>query len=341
MVEQVNGLKTEIEAYRIQSETDLEAFRLKFIAKKGVLAELFTQLKDSNPTEKKALGKVLNDLKESAQQKYDMLSAQLKQATKQMGSSTEDLTLPPPNDSLGALHPLTLVKYTILRLFEKIGFTIADGPEIEDDWHNFGALNFPPNHPARDMMDTFFVDQDPVRLLRTHTTSVQIRIAEQQTPPIRSITVGRVYRNETISARAHCIFHQVDGFYINHQVSFAELKQTLLYFIKGLFGPEVNMRLRPSYFPFTEPSVEVDIDCRVCQGKGCNVCKYSGWVEIMGGGMIDPAVLQNCQIDPVAYTGFAFGMGIERIAMLLYEMNDLRLFTENDLRFLKQFTSQA
>jgi phenylalanyl-tRNA synthetase alpha chain len=340
MVEQVNRLKTEIEAYTIQNETDLETFRLKFMAKKGLIAQLFAQLKDSSPAEKKDLGQLLNDLKEAAHQKYNTLTTQFKQATKQIKVSTDDLTLP-PLDSLGALHPLSLIKYRILRLFEKIGFAISDGPEMEDDWHNFGALNFPPNHPARDMMDTFFVAKDLVQLLRTHTTSVQIRVAEQQAPPIRSITVGRVYRNETISARAHCIFHQVDGFYINHQVSFAELKQTLLYFIKGLFGPEVNMRLRPSYFPFTEPSVEVDIDCRVCQGKGCNICKYSGWVEIMGGGMIDPVVLQNCQIDPAAYTGFAFGMGIERIAMLLYEINDLRLFTENDIRFLKQFTAHT
>jgi phenylalanyl-tRNA synthetase alpha chain len=341
MVEQVNRLKIEIEAYTIQNESDLETFRLKFIAKKGLIPQLFAQLKDSSPTEKKDLGQLLNDLKEAAQQKYNTLTAQLKQSTKQVGSPTDDLTLPPPSDSLGALHPLSLVKYRILRLFEKIGFSISDGPEIEDDWYNFGALNFPPHHPARDMMDTFFVAKDLVQLLRTHTTSVQIRVAEQQNLPIRSITAGRVYRNETISARAHCIFHQVDGFYINHDVSFAELKQTLLYFIQGLFGATVKMRLRPSYFPFTEPSVEVDIDCRVCQGQGCNICKYSGWVEIMGGGMIDPEVLKNCQIDPATYTGFAFGMGIERIAMLLYEINDLRLFTENDLRFLKQFTSQA
>jgi len=337
MLEQVNQLTKDIEQYVVQHEADLEAFRLKFINKKGSVAQLFAKLPGIPTSEKKAVGKILNELKETAQTKYRYLTNQQKKLT-QNTYPKEDLTLPPPPDSLGALHPLTLVKHTILSLFEKIGFTITQGPEIEDDWHNFGALNFPANHPARDMVDTFFVAKDPDKVLRTHTSSVQIRVAEQQSPPIRAISLGRVYRNETISARAHCVFHQVEGFYINQNVSFVELKQTLLYFIQGLFGPAVKMRLRPSYFPFTEPSAEVDIDCRVCTGQGCNICKYSGWVEIMGAGMVDPAVLKNCHIDPLTYTGFAFGMGIERIAMLLYQISDLRLFTENDIRFLKQFT---
>ncbi len=341
MIEQVKQLKKEIEAYSIQDETDLEGFRLKFIAKKGIIPALFDHFRDSNPTEKRELGKLLNELKEAAQQKYDQFK-QVKQTPKQANQVTEDVSLPGPSDTLGSLHPLTLVKNKILTLFEHIGFSVSEGPEIEDDWHNFSALNFPPNHPARDTMDTFFITQGANnRLLRTHTSSVQIRVAEQQAPPIRTITIGRVYRNEHISARAHCIFHQVEGFYINQQVSVAEFKQTLLYFIQGLFGPDVQMRLRASYFPFTEPSAEVDISCQVCQGPGCNVCKYSGWVEIMGGGMIDPAVLKNCHIDPAVYSGFAFGMGIERVAMLLYELNDLRLFTENDIRFLKQFIAHA
>jgi phenylalanyl-tRNA synthetase alpha chain len=341
MLEQVKRLQREIEIYTIQNVADLEAFRLQFIAKKGLIAQLFSQFKAISPAFKKELGKSLNDLKEAAQHKYDTYSAQFKQPESPI-LNQEDLTLPPPGSSLGALHPLTLVKHQILNLFEKIGFSVAQGPEIEDDWHNFEALNFPTHHPAREMMDTFFLSQGGTKqLLRTHTTSVQIQVAEKQEPPIRAITVGRVYRKETISARAHCIFHQVDGFYINKHVSFVDFKQTLLYFIKGLFGQDIAMRLRPSYFPFTEPSAEVDINCRVCQGQGCHVCKYSGWVEIMGGGMIDPAVLQNCQIAPTVYSGFAFGMGLERIAMLLYELNDLRLFTENDIRFLKQFIAHT
>lgn len=341
MIEQVKLLQQEVEQYTVHDQATLEAFRAKFITKKGVIAQLFAKLPTIPPAEKKHIGQLLNELKEAAQTKYRTLTAQLHTQAHPIRQPTVDVTLPPPADSLGALHPLTLVKHKILRLFEKIGFTITEGPEIEDDWHNFGALNFPVNHPARGMVDTFFVAKDPDKVLRTHTSSVQIRIAEQQAPPIRALSIGRVYRHETISARAHCIFHQVEGFYINQDVSFVDLKQTLLYFLQGLFGPTVKMRLRPSYFPFTEPSAELDIDCQVCAGQGCNICKYSGWVEIMGAGMIDPAVLQNCNIDPATYTGFAFGMGIERIAMLLYQINDLRLFTENDMRFLKQFIAHA
>lgn len=342
MLEQVKALKTKITHYPVQNLEELEVFRLKFIARKGIIAQLFAELKDVAPAERKAMGKLLNELKEAAQGQYNALSAQLKQSTRESHQqATEDLTLPPPADALGSLHPLTLVKATITELFERIGFTISEGPEIEDDWHNFGALNFPPNHPARAMLDTFFVAKNPDIVLRTHTSSVQIRVAENQQPPIRTMSIGRVYRNETISARAHCLFHQVEGLYINRDVSFAELKETILYFAQGLFGQDVKMRLRPSYFPFTEPSAEIDIDCRVCKSQGCNICKYTGWVEIMGAGMVDPAVLTNCHIDAQTYTGFAFGMGIERIAMLRYQINDLRLFTENDVRFLKQFTAYA
>lgn len=341
MHEQIKALKAEIARYPVQNQENLEAFRLKFIARKGVIAKLFGELKDVAPAERKAMGELLNELKEAAQRQYKALTAQLKQPQEESHQATEDWTLPPPADAVGSLHPLTLVKATITELFEGIGFNISEGPEIEDDWHNFGALNFPPNHPARAMLDTFFVDQDPDMVLRTHTSSVQIRVAENQQPPIRTISIGRVYRNETISARAHCLFHQVEGLYINRDVSFAELKETLLYFVKGLFGRATKIRLRPSYFPFTEPSAEIDIDCRFCKGQGCNICKYTGWVEIMGAGMVDPVVLTNCNIDAQAYTGFAFGMGIERIAMLRYQINDLRLFTENDIRFLKQFTAYA
>lgn len=342
MLEQIKKLRAEIAHYPVKNQEELEAFRRKFVAKKGAVAALFAELKHGAPEERKALGRLLNALKDRARERFTALARQFSSSSPvNAASDMADLTLPPPTDGLGTLHPLTIVKAKIIGLFERIGFNMAEGPEIEDDWHNFGALNFPPNHPARDMLDTFFIEREPDRLLRTHTSSVQIRIAERQNPPIRTISVGRVYRHETISARAHCIFHQVEGFYINRDVSFAELKQTLLYFIKGLFGEDIKMRLRPSYFPFTEPSAEVDMSCQVCNGQGCNLCKHTGWVEIMGAGMVDPAVLQNCHIDPEAYTGFAFGMGIERIAMLLYQINDLRLFMENDLRFLKQFAAYA
>lgn len=342
MLEQIKKLRAEIAHYPVKNQEELEAFRRKFVAKKGAIAALFAELKQGAPEERKTLGRLLNALKDMARERFTTLARQLNPSSPMNpASGTTDLTLPPPTDALGTLHPLTIVKAKIIGLFERIGFNTAEGPEIEDDWHNFGALNFPPNHPARDMLDTFFVEKEPNRLLRTHTSSVQIRIAERQNPPIRTISVGRVYRHEIISARAHCIFHQVEGFYINRDVSFAELKQTLLYFIKGLFGEDIKMRLRPSYFPFTEPSAEVDMSCQVCNGQGCNLCKHTGWVEIMGAGMVDPAVLQNCHIDPEAYTGFAFGMGVERIAMLLYQINDLRLFMENDIRFLKQFTAYA
>ncbi|MEN0016438.1 MAG: phenylalanine--tRNA ligase subunit alpha [Bacteroidota bacterium] len=337
MHEQIEKLRAEIEAYPVNSPLDVAAFRSQFIAKKGAIAELFHALRCAPPAEKKALGALVNALKERALQRYKSLVEQWQTPSAARTPEKEDWTLPPPTDTLGALHPLTRVKNKIVEAFVQLGFHSVEGPEIEDDWHNFGALNFPPNHPARDVLDTFFVDPKHNKLLRTHTSSMQIRALGVQKPPIRIISAGRVYRREVVSARANYFFHQLDGCYIHRDVSFADLKQTLLYFVKRLFGTQCAMRLRPSYFPFTEPSAEVDMSCYPCGGRGCNLCKHTGWVEIMGAGMIDPAVLQHCHIDPEVYTGFAFGLGIERIAMLLYGIRDLRLFVENDIRFLKQF----
>ena len=335
MLEQIKTLRAEIAHFQADNETTLEEFRQKFIAKKGAVAALFVDLKALDPAEKRELAVALNELKHAAQEKFKEIVAHVAETHQAAAQPAEDMTLPPPAGGLGTLHPLTITANTIIALFERIGFNISEGPEIEDDWHNFTALNFPENHPARDMQDTFFVTEE--RALRTHTSSVQVRAMESQPLPIRTISPGRVFRNEAISARAHCIFHQLEGLYINKAVSFAELKETLLYFVKELFGSDTKLRFRPSYFPFTEPSAELDIDCRICKGKGCHVCKHSGWVEIMGAGMVDPQVLTNCNIDPQVYTGFAFGMGIERIAMLQYQIGDLRLFTENDVRFLRQF----
>jgi phenylalanyl-tRNA synthetase alpha chain len=335
MEEKVKNMEVEVKAFLAKTKEDLESFRLKFISKKGSLSSLFEDLKAAAPEEKKKLGKVLNDLKQLAEGKFKLL-----QETLELPSQVEegiDLTLPTIPNKIGNLHPLNLTRYRIIEIFERLGFNVSDGPEIEDDWHNFTALNFPENHPAREMQDTFFVEKNPDVLLRTHTSNVQVRLMKNQAPPIRSIMPGRVYRNEAISARAHCFFHQVEGMYIDKNVGFSDLKQTLYHFAKEMFGKETKIRLRPSYFPFTEPSAEIDISCLICHGKGCNVCKYSGWVEIAGSGMVHPNVLKNGGIDPEEFTGFAFGMGIERITMLRYSINDLRLFSENDIRFLKQF----
>jgi phenylalanyl-tRNA synthetase alpha chain len=332
----VEELKREVESVLVKTKEDLEAYRMKFISKKGSLSSLFEDLKAAAPEQKKQFGKVLNELKQLAEGKFKLL-----QETMESSSSNEeegiDLTLPTIPNKIGNLHPLNLTRYRIIEVFERLGFNVSDGPEIEDDWHNFTALNFPENHPAREMQDTFFVEKNPDVLLRTHTSNVQVRLMKNQKPPIRSIMPGRVYRNEAISARAHCFFHQVEGLYIDKNVGFSDLKQTLYHFAKEMFGKETKIRLRPSYFPFTEPSAEIDISCLICHGKGCNVCKYSGWVEIAGSGMVHPNVLKNGGIDPEEFTGFAFGMGIERITMLRYSINDLRLFSENDIRFLKQF----
>jgi len=341
MEEQIQKLLEEVNAYAAKGKQELETFRLKFISKKGVIAELFEELKRVPVEQKKNVGKILNVLKQKAEAKLSELTEKLDSETQ---TSTEiDLTLPPIPNQVGNLHPLTLTRYRIIEIFQRLGFNVADGPEIEDDWHNFSALNFPENHPAREMQDTFFVKkrnasnikQDVV--LRTHTSNVQIRMMENQKPPIRAIMPGRVYRNEAISARAHCFFHQVEGLYVDKNVGFADLKQTLYHFAKEMYGKDSKIRFRPSFFPFTEPSAEIDISCLICKGKGCNVCKYSGWVEIAGSGMVHPNVLKNCNIDPEEYTGFAFGMGIERVTMLRYQINDLRLFSENDIRFLRQF----
>lgn len=340
MLEKINNLLQEVEGLALGTKEQVEEYRIKWLSKKGEITVLFDEFKTVTPELKKELGQKLNDLKNKAQEKINHLKEKFEAASDSNTSSDLDLTLPgDPNISLGSRHPLSIVKNQIIDIFSKIGFTVSEGREIEDDWHNFTALNTPENHPARDMQDTFYVSLNPEMVLRTQTSSVQVHIMEQQKPPIRTISPGRVYRNEAISARAHCQFHQVEGLYIDSNVSFADLKQTLLYFSQEMFGADTQIRLRPSYFPFTEPSAEVDISCTICKGKGCNVCKYSGWVEILGCGMVDPQVLENCGIDSNKFKGFAFGMGIERIAMLKYQVKDLRLFFENDVRFLKQFTS--
>jgi len=316
---------------------DVEDFRIKYLGKKGIISELFEQFKQLNSvTDKKEIGKEINLLKNAVKEKIEtLLSKPLSERTKKK----EDLTKPGEFYSAGSLHPLTIVKNKILDVFLQFGFVISEGPEIEDDWHNFSALNIPMEHPARDMQDTFFVQKDPDYLLRTHTSSVQVRYMENQSPPIKTISPGRVFRNEAISARAHCIFHQIEGLYIDETVSFADLKQLLYSFAKELFNSKTKVRFRPSYFPFTEPSAEMDISCNICGGKGCNICKHTGWVEILGCGMVDPMVLDNCKINSDKYNGYAFGLGIERIAMLKYQIKDLRLFYENDIRFLNQFKS--
>lgn len=341
--ENIDQLIEEAKAFTPSSKEDLEHYRLRFLGKKGVLTDLFAKMKEVAPEQRKAYGQQVNELKLAAEEKLALFREQFEQDGDE-GRTQQDLSLPADPMATGTFHPLTLVRRQIIKIFGRIGFNVSDGPEIEDDWHNFSALNFPPEHPARDMQDTFFIDlhADPERYqgplaLRTHTSSIQVRVMENQAPPIRTICPGRVYRNEAISARAHCFFHQVEGFYIDEGVSFADLKQTLLYFAQEMFGAETKIRLRPSYFPFTEPSAEMDISCSICKGKGCNVCKYSGWVEILGCGMIDPSVLENCKIDADKYSGFAFGMGIERITMLKYAIKDLRIFSENDVRFLDQF----
>jgi len=337
MKEKISALLSQIEAFNASSLEELEAFRIKYLSKKGLVPALFSDFKNSAAEERKEMGQLLNTLKNAAQERIVALREKLEVATIET-KSDKDLTLP-SMASLGSRHPLSIVRAEIIDIFARIGFTISEGPEIEDDFHNFTALNFPEEHPARDMQDTFFIGKNPDLALRTHTSSVQVRVMENNQPPIRTISPGRVFRNEAISARAHCIFHQVEGLYVDTNVSFTDLKQTLYYFAKELFGEHTKIRFRPSYFPFTEPSAEMDISCNICGGSGCNICKYSGWVEILGCGMVDPAVLDACHIDSEKYTGFAFGMGIERITMLKYQINDLRLFFENDVRFLGQFKS--
>ena len=336
MIDKVKAHLEEVEQFNANTPEAVEDFRIKYAGKKGILNDLFASFREVKNEDKKAYGQVLNELKSAVAEKVEILKAGVKGNINT--ASGLDLTRPGYPTNLGSQHPLTLVKNRIIEIFNQIGYNISEGPEIEDDWHNFTALNLPEYHPARDMQDTFFIQTNPDILLRTHTSSVQVRYMENNTPPIRTISPGRVFRNEAISARAHCIFHQVEGLYIDKDVSFADLKQTLLYFTKALFGKS-KIRLRPSYFPFTEPSAEVDIYWGLETEVDYRITKGTGWLEIMGCGMVDPNVLTNCGIDPKEYSGFAFGMGIERIAMLLYQVGDIRLFFENDFRFLTQFKS--
>jgi phenylalanyl-tRNA synthetase alpha chain len=335
MQAQIDQYTTEINAFSPANADELEAFRIKFLGTKGIIKDLFEKFKTVGPEEKRIFGKVLNQFKQLAEAKYNELKETFDSGLKTQDLGL-DLTLPGDGFNTGSRHPLSLIRTEIIDIFKRLGFVVAEGPEIEDDWHNFSALNFPEEHPARDMQDTFFIKKNSGRddiALRTHTSSVQVRMMENGKPPFRAIMPGRVYRNEAISARAHCFFHQVEGLYIDENVSFADL-------VQELYGEGTQVRFRPSYFPFTEPSAEMDISCTICKGSGCNMCKYTGWVEILGCGMVDPNVLENCSIDSTKYTGFAFGMGIERIANLKYVIRDLRLFSENDVRFLKQFQTE-
>jgi phenylalanyl-tRNA synthetase alpha chain len=347
--EHAQDIRRQIETAEVSTKEQLENFRLQFISRKGAVEALFEGLKDIPKEDRRAVGQELNAVKNLAQERFQAFQEALEANSTDGVTAVIDLTLPVVPHELGSIHPLTLARAKIIEIFERMGFSVADGPEIESDWYNFTSLNFPENHPAREMQDTFFVEkntEDPTQdmLLRTHTSNVQVRLMENQKPPVRVIMPGRVYRNEAISARAHCFFHQVEGLYVDKNVSFRDLKDTLYHFAKEMFGPQTTVRLRPSFFPFTEPSAEIDISCGLNDPKGCqlcggskNICKGTGWVEIAGSGMVDPNVLANCGIDPEEYTGFAFGMGIERIAQLRYGVRDLRLYSENDVRFLRQF----
>ena len=337
MTEKIEALLARVEAFQPATAAEIEEFRIKILGKKGEITALMEEFKQVAPELKRELGQKLNHLKNVALEHINALKEQLEEAALSASSEEGDLSRPGSAEGLGSRHPISLVKNQIVEIFSRLGYAVAEGPEIEDDWHVFSALNFAPEHPARDMQDTFFIERNPDILLRTHTSSIQVRTMERQKPPIRVICPGRVFRNEAISYRAHCIFHQVEGLYIDKGVSFADMKQSLLYFAKELFGESATIRMRPSYFPFTEPSAEVDVSCNLCGGKGCNVCKGTGWLEIMGCGMVDPNVLIANNIDPNEYSGFAFGMGVERIAMLKYGVKDLRLYFENDVRFLHQF----
>ncbi len=339
MIDKINELIGRVQAFKPKAAAEIEEFRIRILGKKGELNALLEEFKTVAPELKRELGQKINELKTLAMQRVNELKAAAAESSAVSGPVSDDLTRPGTNEPIGSRHPISLVRNQIVEIFSRLGYTVADGPEIEDDWHVFSALNFPPEHPARDMQDTFFIDKNPDILLRTHTSSIQVRTMEHQKPPIRVVCPGRVFRNEAISYRAHCIFHQVEGLYVDENVSFADLKQSILYFAKEMFGEQAQIRMRPSYFPFTEPSAEVDVSCNLCGGKGCNVCKGTGWLEIMGCGMVDPNVLEANGIDSKKYTGFAFGMGVERIAMLKYGVKDLRLYFENDIRFLNQFDS--
>ncbi len=334
----IEKIKQEIAQFTVDNREQLEQFRLHFLSKKSELQMLLGEIKNILPEKRKEFGQQVNDLKQTAQQYFEQCKEKIESKIV-YSSHGEDITRPATVLELGSLHPISIVMDEVCKIFEKIGFSVVDGPEIEDDDHVFSALNFPEEHPARDMQDTFFIELRPDILLRTHTSSIQVRVMENEAPPIRVICPGRVYRNEVITARSHCFFHQVEALYIAEKVSFADMKQTLLYFAQQMFGSETKIRLRPSFFPFTEPSAEMDIACKICGGKGCTVCKHSGWVEILGCGMVHPNVLKNCGIDSTKYNGYAVGIGIERMTMLKYKINDIRLFFENDLRFLSQFSA--
>ena len=334
MLDKINKIREESERFKVATQAELEAFRLQYLSKKGQLSALFDEFKSVAAEQKREAGQKLNELKNLLNETFERYKSSLESgATSQHDN---DLTRPGDSIPIGSRHPISITRNEICGIFSRIGFTIAEGPEIEDDWHVFTALNFPKEHPARDMQDTFFVAKEPDIVLRTHTSSVQVRVMETTPPPIRMIMPGRVFRNEAVSARAHCIFHQVEGLYVAENVSFADMKQTLMFFTKEMFGEKTQIRLRPSFFPFTEPSAEMDVSC-TCEGKGCNLCKGTGWLEIMGCGMVDPNVLENCGIDPQKYSGYAFGMGIERIAFLKFQIKDIRMYFENDVRFLRQF----
>ena len=337
MLEKINNLREQIEALTAANSEAIEALRIKYLSKKGEITALFSDFRNVPNEQKREIGQKLNELKTLATDKINALREAF--AGADTTDAAIDLTRTAAPAEVGTRHPLSLVRQEIINIFSRLGFTVAEGPEVEDDWHVFGALNFAEDHPARDMQDTFFIQRSPDVLLRTHTSSVQSRVMEHAQPPIRIVCPGRVYRNEAISYRAHCFFHQVEGLYIDKNVSFTDLKQALLYFAREMFGPETQIRLRPSYFPFTEPSAEMDISCDLCGGKGCNFCKHTGWVEILGCGMVDPNVLEACGIDSKTYSGYAFGMGVERIANLKYRVKDLRMFSENDVRFLEEFKS--
>ena len=337
MLEKINTLKEQIEALTAANAEAIEALRIKYLSKKGEVSALFNDFRNVPNEQKREIGQKLNELKTLATEKINALREAF--ASNDSADAAIDLTRTAAPMEVGTRHPLSLVRQEIINIFSRLGFTVAEGPEVEDDWHVFGALNFAEDHPARDMQDTFFIQRSPDVLLRTHTSSVQSRVMEHAQPPIRIVCPGRVYRNEAISYRAHCFFHQVEGLYIDKNVSFTDLKQALLYFAREMFGPETQIRLRPSYFPFTEPSAEMDISCDLCGGKGCNFCKHTGWVEILGCGMVDPNVLEACGIDSKVYSGYAFGLGVERITNLKYQVSDLRLFSENDTRFLEEFES--
>jgi phenylalanyl-tRNA synthetase alpha chain len=341
LLQQIEAIKAEVSQAVVKSQDELEQFRIKYLGTKGLVKQIMGEMKSVPNEQKKEFGQILNAFKMHVEGAFEVLQAGL--GDTYTADSSIDYSMPGDPTPVGTRHPLNLVRNQMVSIFKRLGFAVAEGPEIEDDWHNFGAMNLPEDHPARDMQDTFYVQEGSENqsawLLRTHTSSVQARVMETQKPPIRVICPGRVYRNETISARAHCFFHQVEGLYIDENVSFADLKQTLYFFVQEMFGKEVKVRFRPSYFPFTEPSAEMDISCQICAGKGCNICKHTGWVEILGSGMVHPKVLENFGIDPEKYTGFAFGMGVERIAQLKYQVNDLRLYSQNDLRFLQQFKS--